>query len=270
VLARDALGVGLRVPHYEHLLRERPAVDYLELLSDNYLVPGTPAHGYAARIGANYRCVLHGVGLNLLGSEPLDEAYLDAIARLADEHDAPFVSDHLCWSRDQALNHHDLLPAPFTEANAEYAAERAAYVQHRLGRPFALENLSSYVAFRESTLAEWDFYASVVQTSGVWFMLDINNVYVSSENHDFDPLRYLDAIDFARVAQVHLAGHQQTEQGVLVDTHDRPVIDPVWRLYAEAWRRGGPFPTLIEWDDAIPAFDVLLAGLEQARVVRSA
>lgn len=268
-LSRDALGVGLRVPHYEHVLSTQPQVDYFELLSDNYFVPGAPPRAYASRVGERYPLVLHGVGLNLLGHEPLNDAYIDAVAALADEHDAPFVSDHLCWSRAQAMNHHDLLPTPFTEAIVEYAAERARYVQERLGRPFALENLSSYVSFRESTLSEWDFYARVVEQAGVSFMLDINNIYVSSQNHGFEPERYLDAIDFKRVAQVHLAGHQVTPEGVIVDTHDRHVCDAVWQLYARAWKQGGPFPTLLEWDDAIPAFDVMLGELARAAEARA-
>lgn len=268
-IARDALGLGLRVPHYEHVLRAQPTVDYFELLSDNYLVADTPPRHYARRIGERYPFVLHGVGLNLLGHEPLDERYLDAIKQLADAHDAAFVSDHLCWSRAQAMNHHDLLPTPFTEEIADYAVERAAYVQARLGRPFALENLSSYVGFATSTMTEWDFYARVVTQAGVWFMLDINNIHVSSQNHAFDAQQYVDAIDFSRVAQVHMAGHQVSREGVIVDTHDRPVVDAVWQLYARAWKQGGPFPTLLEWDDAIPSFDVLLAELERARTVRT-
>lgn len=261
--------MGLRIPHYEHVLRERPALDYFELLSENYLVPNTPPRIYAERVAAHYPVVLHGVGLNLLGHEPFDEGYLDAIKVLADAFDVPFVSDHLCWSRAQAMNHHDLLPTPFTEAIADYAIERAAYVQQRLGRPLALENLSSYVAFKQSTMTEWDFYARVVEQAKVSFMLDINNIYVSSQNHDFDPQRYVDAIDFTRVAQVHMAGHQRSLEGVIVDTHDRPVVEPVWDLYAYAWKQGGPFPTLLEWDDAIPTFDVMLAELDKAKAVRA-
>lgn len=268
-LSRDALGLALRVPHYTSVTREHPPVDYFELLTDNYLSPGTPARGYATKVGEAYPLVLHGVGLNLLGSEPLDETYLDAVAALAEAYHAPFVSDHLCWSRHQAMSHHDLLPAPYTEVIAEYAAERAAYAQRRLGRPLALENVSSYVTFRASTMTEWDFYARVVKGAGVSFMLDINNVYVSSQNHGFDAAAYLEAVDFDRVAQVHLAGHQHNADGVIVDTHDRPVVDAVWQLYRRAWKAGGPFPTLLEWDDAIPELLVVLAELERALEVRA-
>jgi uncharacterized protein (UPF0276 family) len=151
----------------------------------------------------------------------------------------------------------------------ELAAERAAHVQRRLGRPFGLENLSSYVDFARSTMTEWDFYAGVVRAAGCGFMLDVNNIYVSSQNHGFDPERYLDAIDFSRVLQVHLAGHSREPDGTLVDTHDHPVPDPVWSLYASAWRRGGPFPTLLEWDARIPPMPEVLAELARAAEVRA-
>lgn len=268
MLPRDAVGVGLRAPHYEHVARNKPQLDYFELLSENYLSE-SPARDRARAIREHYPVVLHGVGLNLLGHEPLDEVYLDALARLADELDAHFVSDHLCWSRSQAMQHHDLLPTPFTDEIAAYAAKRAEYVQHRLGRPFALENLSSYVRFQQSSLTEWEFYTRVVERAGVGMMLDINNIHVSSYNHGFDPRGYLDAIDFERVVQVHLAGCAAPAGDVLVDTHDGPVSEEVWQLYAEAWRRGGPFPTLLEWDASIPPFERLLSELDKARQVKS-
>lgn len=265
----DGLGLGLRPAHYAYVLRARPDVDYFELLSDNYLREGSRARHYARRIRAHYVQVLHGVGLNLLGQDPLDERYLDALKALADEVDAPFVSDHLCWSRSQGLNHHDLLPTPFTAAIADYAAERAAYVQRRLDRPFAVENVSSYATFAASVMDEASFYARVVSAAGVYYLLDLNNVYVSAQNHGFDPYAYLNMIDFSRVVQVHLAGYEQSPAGVLIDTHSRPVSSGVWALYRWAYRHRGPFPTLLEWDDAIPSFEGLLAELAKAREVRS-
>lgn len=270
MLSRDAVGVGLRAPHYDYVARNTPPLDYFELLSDNYLVADSPARARARAVREHYPVVLHGVGLNLLGHEPLDETYLDALVQLADALDASFVSDHLCWTRSQSVHHHDLLPTPFTSEIARYAAERAAYVQRRLNRPFALENLSSYVRFQHSTMAEWAFYSEVVERADVGMMLDINNIYVSSFNHGFDPTAYLDAIDFGRVVQVHLAGYGAPVDGVLVDTHDGPVSEEVWQLYAEAWRRGGPFPTLVEWDASIPPFERLMAELDKARQVRTA
>jgi uncharacterized protein len=267
-LKRDALGLGLRLPHYAHVFEHWPEVGYFEVISENFLdARGRPRQSLA-RIRQRYPTVLHGVGLNLLGAEPLDERYLDALVRLADDVDAPFVTDHLCWTGSRGANHHDLLPVPFVPELVEFAAERAAYVQKRLDRPFGLENLSSYVSFRRSTLREWEFYKSVVASAGCWFMFDVNNVYVSSQNDGFDPLEYIRAIDYGRVLQVHLAGHSRNPDGTLVDTHDKPVCDAVWALYAEAWRLGGPFPTLLEWDDEIPPMPEALAELERARSVR--
>lgn len=268
-LARHALGLGLRIPHYDDIFESWPQVDYFEIISENFLhLSGLPRHNLD-RVRQKYPIVLHGVGLNLLGHEPLNETYLDQLRRLADYVDAPFVSDHLCWSRAHGMNHHDLLPTPFTADLVGYAAERAAYVQRRMGRPFALENLSSYVTFKTSTLTEWEFYRAVVEEADCQFMLDINNVYVSSVNHHFDPHVYLDAIDLSRVAQVHIAGHQRQPNGTIIDTHDHPVVDEVWALYQYAWRKGGPFPTLLEWDDAIPPLADVLKELNKAERWRS-
>jgi uncharacterized protein len=220
-------------------------------------------------VRARYPVVLHGVGLNLLGHEPLDEAYLDRLCRLADRLDAPFVTDHLCWTRAQGRSHHDLLPTPFTFDLVALGAERAAHVQRRLGRPFGLENLSSYAAFRRSTMSEWEFYTATVRAAGCWYMLDVNNIFVSSVNHRFDPEVYLQAIDPGRVLQVHLAGHSVEPAGNLIDTHDRPVTPAVWALYAKALRRLGPVPTLLEWDASIPPLEVAVAELEKARSARA-
>jgi hypothetical protein len=259
----------LRVPHYDHLFEHWPDVGHFEIISENFLGPAEKPRRNLARVRERYPVVLHGVGLNLLSHEPLDEAYLDALCRLADEVDAPFVTDHLCWTGAHGKSHHDLLPTPYLPELVEYAAERADAVQRRLGRPFGIENLSTYVEFRQSTMSEWEFYVSVVKASGTWFMLDVNNVYVSSENHDFDPREYLAAVDFSRVLQVHLAGHTREPDGTLVDTHDGPVCDEVWALYLAAWQRGGPFPTLLEWDARIPPMPAVLAELEKARALRT-
>lgn len=267
-LPRDAVGIGLRPPHYRDLFEQWPDLGYLEIISENFLGPAPRPRRNLARASSRYPIVLHGVGLNLLGHEELDEAYLDAVAELADRVDAPFVTDHLCWTGAHGANHHDLLPAPYTDDLVDFAAARAARVAERLGRPFGLENLSSYVAFAASTMTEWEFYTRVVRDAGCWFMLDINNVYVSSQNHGFDPAAYLDAIDFDRVLQVHLAGHTREADGVIVDTHDKPVSGEVWALYARAWAAGGPFPTLIEWDASIPPLADLIAEVDRAREVR--
>lgn len=267
-LAPEALGLGLRVPHYEYVLEHTPDVDYFEVISENFLGPAPTPRARLERVRSHYPIVLHGVGLNLLGHAPLDDEYLDALCRLADSVDAPFVTDHLCWTGAHGVSHHDLLPAPYVPELVLYAAERAHEVQRRLGRPFGIENLSSYVEFESSTLTEWEFYTAVVRESGCWSLLDVNNVYVSSQNHGFDPDAYLRAIDFSRVLQVHLAGHTREPSGMLVDTHDGSIATPVWDLYARAWQIGGPFPTLLEWDANVPPMPELLAELAKAREAR--
>jgi uncharacterized protein (UPF0276 family) len=267
-LPASALGLGLRLPHYPYLFEHWPELDYFEVISENFMGDAAPPARHLARIRERYTVVLHGVGLNLLGHEPLSEPYLDALCRLADKLDAPFVSDHLCWTGSHGYNHHDLLPLPYVPQLIELAAERAHYVQQRLGRPFGIENLSSYVSFTDSSMSEHDFYTRVVREAGCFYMLDINNIFVSSQNHGFDPYAYLRAIDYSRVLQVHLAGHTREPDGTIVDTHDRPVCDEVWQLYAAAWQLGGPFPTLLEWDSAIPPMPVALAELARAHTVR--
>lgn len=267
-LAPDAMGLGLRAEHYPYLFAHEPELDYFEVISENFLAPSPVPRQRLGRVRARYPIVLHGVGLNLLGHAPLDETYLDALCRLADAVDAPFVTDHLCWTGAHGMSHHDLLPVPYVPELVELAAERAFEVQRRLGRPFGIENLSSYVEFRDSTLTEWEFYSAVIRAADCWSLLDVNNIYVSSRNHGFDPDRYLASVDFSRVLQVHLAGHTCESEGIIVDTHDHPVSDPVWALYARAWRMGGPFPTLVEWDAQIPPMPEVLAQLARAAEVR--
>jgi uncharacterized protein (UPF0276 family) len=268
-LSRNAVGLGLRIPHYPYLFEHWPDVGYFEIISENFMTNALPPRRNLDRVRERYPIVLHGVGLNLLGQAPLDDAYLDALCRLADHVDAPFVTDHLCWTGAHGIYHHDLLPTPYVPELVDFAAERARKVQARLGRPFGLENLSTYVEFKSSTMTEWEFYTNVVRQAECWFMLDINNIYVSSENHRFDPEPYLEAIDFSRVLQVHVAGHTRRPDGTIIDTHDHPVADAVWKLYERAWRIGGPFPTLLEWDDRIPPMSDVLAELDKAKRART-
>jgi uncharacterized protein (UPF0276 family) len=263
LLPREAVGLGLRVPHYAQVCEERPSVDYFEVIAENFLGDAPSPRRWLRRVRETYPVVLHGVGLNLLGSEPLDEAYLDALARLADEVDAPFVTDHLCWTGSQGRSHHDLLPTPYVEELIPWAAERIAQAKAHLGRPFGLENLSSYLSFESSTLREWEFYTAVAKAGDCGLLLDVNNVYVSARNHGFEPREYLRALPWERVLQVHLAGHEPLPDGRIVDTHDREVCDEVWELYGEAWALGGPFPTMIEWDASLPPLPRLLEERER-------
>jgi uncharacterized protein (UPF0276 family) len=263
-LPRDALGLGLRIPHYGYLFEHWPKLDYFEIISENFLGDAASPRRNLDRVRERYPIVLHGVGLNLLSQSPLDEQYLEKLCRLADYVDAPFVTDHLCWTGAHGISHHDLLPTPYVPELVEMAAARARYVQERLGRPFGLENLSSYVEFKSSTLSECEFYTRVVREAGCWFMLDINNVYVSSVNHSFNAREYLDCIDYSKVLQVHLAGHTREQNGTIIDTHDHAVCDEVWELYRYACHKGGPFPTLLEWDDHIPAMPEVLQELNKA------
>ena len=265
----DALGLGLRPVHYPHIFEHGPDVDYFEAISENFFGPAPGPRRNLARVRSRYPIVLHGVGLNLLGHAPLDEGYLDARCRLVEELDTPFVTDHLCWTGAHGVSHHDLLPAPYVPELVALAAERADYVQRRLGLPFGIENVSSYVEFEQSTMTEWEFLAAVVREARCWTLLDVNNVHVSSQNHGFDPEVYLDSVDFTRVLQVHLAGFTCESDGTIVDTHDHAVAPHVWNLYASAWRRGGPFPTLLEWDAHIPTMPELLGELAKTREVRA-
>jgi len=269
VLPKQALGIGLRVQHYQSIHESPPPIDYFEVISENFMGNAEPPLQHLDLIAQKFPVVLHGVGLNLLGHEALDEDYLEALVSLADRLDAPFVSDHVAWNGAHGIRHHDLLPTPFTKDLLAYAAERAALVQERLGRPFALENLSSYVRFPESEMDEATFYSALVRESGVSFMLDINNIYVSSCNHGFDAKDYLAAIDFSKVLQVHVAGHDATNPGLIIDTHDRAVAAGVWQLYEWAWTIGGPFPTLLEWDEKIPPLPEVLSELDKARSYQS-
>lgn len=265
---RDALGLGLRPAHYPALFETWPELGFFEIIAENFLGPAELPRSKLARVASRYPVVAHGVSLNLMGADPLDLDHLTALRDLVRAHQIPYLTDHLCWTRSGDVHHHELLPAPYHPDLIAYTAERAAFVQDFLGVPFGIENLSSYLAFARDELEEWTFYRRVVEASGCWFMLDVNNVVVSAHNHGFDPHTYLDAIDWDRVLQVHLAGHEVRPDGMRHDTHNRPVCDEVWALYRRAWQMGGPFPTLLEWDDAIPPLEVALAELHKAAEVR--
>ena len=259
-------GLGLRVEHYDSILADRPAVDWFEALTENYLVPGGKPLNYLTRIREHYPLVMHGVSLSIGSTHPLDREYLAQVKRLAARIQPAWISDHLCWTGVAGKNVHDLLPLPYTEEALSHIVERVRTVQDYLGRRILLENVSSYVTFRDSHLTEWDFLREVAERADCLILLDVNNIYVSSINHEFDPHEYLNAIPVDRVQQIHLAGHEN-HGDYLIDTHDHPVPDPVWSLYSDALRRFGNVSTMIERDANIPPLAQLCLELEQARSV---
>ena len=259
-------GLGLRVDHYEEILRAAPAVDWFEALTENYLVPGGKPLHYLTRVRERYPLALHGVSLSIGSTAPLDRGYLEQLKALAARIEPAWVSDHLCWTGVASRNTHDLLPLPYTEEALRHIIARVRTVQDILGRRILLENVSSYVAFRDSALSEWEFLAEVARGADCLLLLDVNNIYVSSVNHEFDPHEYLAGIPPERVQQIHLAGHEN-HGDYLIDTHDHPVPDPVWQLYAAALARLGPVATMIERDDRIPPLAELVAELDEARAI---
>ena len=262
-------GLGLRPRHYEAILKAKPRVDWFEALSENYMIPGGRPLDYLLRIRERYPVVLHGVSLSIGGTGPLDRAYLKDLKALAQRVQPEWVSDHLCWTGVAGRNLHDLMPLPYTEEALVHVARRVREVQDFLGRRILLENVSSYVAYRESAMSEWAFLAALAQEADCDLLLDVNNIYVSAFNHGFDPIEFLDGIPAARVRQIHLAGHDNRGD-LIIDTHDAPVIDPVWALYAEALRRFGPVPAMIERDDKIPPLGTLVRELDRARAIAAA
>jgi len=259
-------GLGLRVDHYEEILTGRPAVDWFEVLTENYLVPGGKPLHYLMRIRERYPLAMHGVSLSIGSSAPLDREYLRQLRSLAARLEPAWISDHLCWTGVAGRNTHDLLPLPYTEEALANVVERVRAVQDILGRRILLENVSSYVAFRDSQLTEWEFLGEIARRADCLILLDVNNIYVSAVNHEFDALTYLESVPAERVQQIHLAGHEN-HGDYLVDTHDHPVPDPVWELYAHALRRCGAVSTMIERDDHIPPLAELCAELGRARAL---
>jgi hypothetical protein len=257
-------GVGLRSVHFSHLLQERPAVDWLEVISENFMDSRGRPQYVLDQLAERYPIVTHGVSMSIGSSDPLDFDYLGKLKRLADRVRAAWVSDHVCWTGVAGINAHDLLPIPLNEATLAHVVERIRIVQDVLERRLILENPSSYVTFASSTMMEWEFLSRMAEEADCGLLLDVNNVYVSAVNHDFDPAEYLRSIPHERVVQFHLAGH--TNCGThLIDTHDNHVIDPVWSLYRLAHELTGGAATLLEWDANIPPFPVVHAEVLKAR-----
>jgi uncharacterized protein (UPF0276 family) len=260
-------GLGLRTEHYADF-RATPArrlgVDWLEVISENYMVPGGKPLAHLDAIRRDCPMVMHGVSLSIGSADPLDQAYLRQLKALAARIEPAWVSDHLCWTSIDQHHLHDLLPLPYTEACLRHVAERVQQVQDALGRRLLLENVSSYVGWAVDDMTEWQFIAELARRADCDLLLDVNNVYVSAVNHAFDPATFIDAMPAARVRQIHLAGHEVTDEG-LIDTHDHPVCEAVWALYRHAVARFGPVPTMIERDDHIPPLAELVDELNRAR-----
>lgn len=248
------IGIGLRPVHYEEIFSNLPEIDWFEIISENFMVEGGKPLENLERILEHYPVVQHGVNLAIGSPDPLDWDYLKKLKALTRKTKTPWLSDHLCWGRLEGAHFHDLLPLPYTWETIDYVTERARIVQDFLEIPFALENLSSYVAFQVDQMSEWEFYSTIVEKADIYMMLDVNNIYVSSRNHGFDPMEYINSIPLNRVIQIHLAGHTDHGEYVL-DTHDHPVCDEVWALYAEVWPRTGGVSTLLEWDENCPSFE---------------
>ena len=263
-----AAGIGLRGPHHSQFLTDAPPVAWLEAHSENFFAADSIAFGALERIRANYPLSLHGVGLSLGSAGPLDHQHLTNLGRLVERLEPDLVSEHLCWGAAGGYHLNDLLPLPYTEEALDHVAERITQLQDFLGRQILIENVSSYMEFKDSTIPEWEFLTAVSTRSGCGILLDINNIYVSANNHGFQATDYIDAIPADRVGEMHLAGHSvqvYEDEAVLVDTHDAPVCDEVWALFEAALRRIGPRPTLIEWDSELPQLAVLLTEAQKAQ-----
>ena len=257
-------GLGLRSEHYEEIAANPGQVSWFEALSENYMVPGGRPLYWLDTFRRDYPMALHGVSLSIGSIAPLDEAYLGALKALVARVQPMWVSDHLCFTGLRGINMHDLLPLPYTEEALDHVAERVLRVQDRLGQRLVLENVSSYVTYAASELAEWEFVAELSRRADCDILLDVNNVYVSAFNHEFDAMTFLRAMPRERVRQFHLAGH--THKGShIIDTHDHPIAADVWSLYAEAVRLFPGVPTMIERDADIPPYAELLAELDIAR-----
>jgi uncharacterized protein (UPF0276 family) len=268
-IADLGIGIGLRAPHFGAILRDRPAVDWFEVLSENYMDTGGRPAWVLGQVCERYPVALHGVSLSIGSTDPLDRSYLRKLKALAERTRARWVSDHLCWTGVLGRNTHDLLPLPYDEATLRHVTSRVRQAQEELERPLVLENPSSYLTFASSSMSEWEFLARLAEGADCGLLLDVNNVYVSARNHGFDAEAYVDAIPADRVVQYHLAGH--TDKGThLLDTHGGKAVDAVWALYARASARTGLVSTLFEWDEAIPSLEEVREEAAKAAPLRGA
>lgn len=257
-------GLGLRTSHYHAILDAKPHVDWFELISENYMIPGGKPLYYLDRIRADYPVVMHGVSLSIGSTAEIEQDYLRDLKKLADRIQPKWISDHLCWTGVHGQNLHDLLPLPYTRETAKHVITRVGQVQDFLGRQILLENVSSYASYVDSEMTEWEFITEIAEAADCLLLLDVNNIYVSSYNHNFEAKAFVDGVPANRVQQIHLAGHENNGD-YIIDTHDAPVIDPVWDLYAYTIARLGAVSTMIERDDNIPELDELVQELDIAR-----
>jgi uncharacterized protein (UPF0276 family) len=258
------LGLGLRSQHFEHILEKNPAVDWFEVISENFMDSfGRPRH-ILKQIAERYPVVMHGVSMSIGSTDPLNFDYLKNLKRLADEVQPAWISDHLCWTGVLTTNSHDLLPLPLNEESLKHVCDRVKQVQDYLERPLIIENPSTYASFKNSTITEWDFLKIMTEVTGCGLLLDVNNVYVSSFNNDFDPVEYIKGIPHDKVVQMHLAGHQNCGK-YIIDTHDREVTHQVWKLFQLAYQLASEASVLLEWDGNIPSFDVYHSELLKSK-----
>ena len=258
------VGIGLRIPHYNHILSEKPTVDWFEIISENFMVDGGRPLRILDQILEQYRVVQHGVSMYFGSAEPLNREHLRRLKTLVKRTKTPWLTDHLCWGSVDGRYSHDLLPMPYTFEAAKKTAQKIREARDFLEVPIAVENVSSYAEYHVSEMTEWEFLTEVVEDADCGILLDVNNIFVSSQNHNFNPEDYVSNVPHDRVAQIHIAGHSKYEKYIL-DTHDHAVIDPVWQLYARAIELVGPTATLLEWDDRIPSFEEVHAEALKAK-----
>jgi uncharacterized protein (UPF0276 family) len=262
-------GLGLRPDHYEVILAERPKLDWFEIITENYLVEGGKPLYYLDRIREHYPMVMHGVSLSIGSSDPIDLNYLKSVKELAERVQPAWISDHLCWTGVNGINMHDLLPLPYTSEAIQHVVSHIHQVQDYLGRRILIENVSSYLTYEQSEMSEWEFFSEIVCAADCYVLLDVNNIYVSAFNHGFNPEAYLRGMPQERVVQIHLAGHSNNGN-YIIDTHDAPVIQEVWDLYALTLKHFGAISAMIERDDNIPELPELLAEVDHARAIAQA
>lgn len=263
-MPNPGLGLGLRSKHFDYILQHNPDVEWFEIISENFMDSGGRPRYVLRQLAEKYPLVMHGVSMSIGSTDPLNMEYLGKLKTLADEIKPLWVSDHLCWTGVNDLNTHDLLPVPLNEESLIHICRRIIQVQDILERPVVFENPSTYLTFKQSTIPEWEFLRYMTEETGCGLLLDVNNVYVSAYNNDFDAIHYINQLPHERIVQMHIAGHQHCGD-YIIDTHDRNVVQDVWKLFNMAWQLTGGTATLLEWDSNIPDFEAYHAELLKAK-----